>query len=255
MKSTPQLSLLVAPGAGALSFLSPCVLPLVPSYLSFITGMSYIELRDHALLRQRRRRIMLYAVCFIAGFSVIFVALGASLNLLGRFLNTSLPLLMRTVHLQVRHTPVGYLGAFLVGVSFTVAWTPCVGPILGSILLLASTAAEVHRGSVLLTAYSLGLAMPAAFVHTLCTMFLAHLTTEHCSPAVTPLLRDHAGGSGVSIRGPKALYFHSIAARMARRDWPSACIVITSRVMRRPRDHVTPWLVKRRRPSGSRWAT
>jgi len=184
MSSTHQLSLLVALGAGALSFLSPCVLPLFPAYLSFITGMSYTDLHDMALLRQRRRRIMLYAVCFIAGFSLIFIALGASFSLLGRVVNThlpllqriggvliiffglvlvglfKLPLLMRTVHLQVRHTPVGYLGAFLVGVSFAVGWTPCVGPILGSILLLASTAAEVHRGIVLLTAYSLGLAIP-----------------------------------------------------------------------------------------------
>ena len=184
MSSTHQLSLLVALRAGALSFLSPCVLPLFPAYLSFITGMSYTDLHDMALLRQRRRRIMLYAVCFIAGFSLIFIALGASFSLLGRVVNThlpllqriggvliiffglvlvglfKLPLLMRTVHLQVRHTPVGYLGAFLVGVSFAVGWTPCVGPILGSILLLASTAAEVHRGIVLLTAYSLGLAIP-----------------------------------------------------------------------------------------------
>jgi cytochrome c-type biogenesis protein len=184
MQSAHQLSLLVALGAGALSFLSPCVLPLFPSYLSFITGMSYTELHDAAMLRQRRRRIMLYALCFIAGFSLIFIALGASFSLVGRLLNThllllqriggviiiffglvlmglfKLPLLMRTVHLPVRHTPVGYLGAFLVGVSFAVGWTPCVGPILGSILLLASTAAEVHRGIVLLTAYSLGLAIP-----------------------------------------------------------------------------------------------
>ena len=184
MASTQQISLLVALGAGVLSFLSPCVLPLFPSYLAFITGMSYTDLHDSALLRQRRRRIMLYAVCFIAGFSLIFIALGASFSLLGRVLNTHLPLLqriggviiiffglvlvglfkppllMRTTHLQIRHTPVGYLGTFLVGVSVAVGWTPCVGPILGSVLLLASTAAEVHRGLVLLTAYSLGLAMP-----------------------------------------------------------------------------------------------
>ena len=184
MQSAHQLSLLVALGAGALSFLSPCVLPLFPSYLSFITGMSYTELHDVAMLRQRRRRIMLYALCFIAGFSLIFIALGASFSLLGRLLNShllllqriggviiiffglvlvglfKLPLFMRTVHLQVRHTSVGYISAFLVGVSFAVGWTPCVGPILGAILLLASTAAEVHRGIVLLTAYSLGLALP-----------------------------------------------------------------------------------------------
>ncbi len=118
---------------------------------------------------------MLYALCFIAGFSLIFVALGASFSLLGSFLRAHLdliqriggvviiffglvlvglckvPLLMRTVGLRVDRAPVGYVGAFLVGVSFAVGWTPCVGPILGSILMLASTTAEVDRGVVLLS--------------------------------------------------------------------------------------------------------
>jgi len=95
MQSAQRISLLVALGAGVLSFLSPCVLPLFPSYLSFITGMSYTELHDVAMLRQRRRRIMLYALCFIAGFSLIFIALGASFSLLGRVVNTHLPLLQQ----------------------------------------------------------------------------------------------------------------------------------------------------------------
>ncbi len=178
------LCFFVALGAGLLSFLSPCVLPLFPAYLSFITGMSATALHDGATLRRQRSRIMLHALCFIAGFSLIFVVLGASFSLLGSLLRAHLellqrvgggvimffglvlvglfkvPLLMRTVGLQMRRAPVGYAGAFLVGVSFAVGWTPCVGPILGSILLLASTAAEVTRGLLLLSVYSLGLALP-----------------------------------------------------------------------------------------------
>lgn len=184
MEAAPQLSVLVALGAGVLSFISPCVLPLFPAYLSFITGMSATELHQAAALRQQRCRMLLHALCFIAGFSLIFVALGVSFSLLGSFLRAHLdllqrlggaviiffglvlvglfkvPLLMRSVGLRVNSTPVGYVGALLVGVSFAVGWTPCVGPILGSILLLASTAAEVNRGVLLLSAYSLGLGIP-----------------------------------------------------------------------------------------------
>jgi cytochrome c-type biogenesis protein len=135
-------------------------------------------------LRQQRYRTMRHALCFIAGFSLIFIALGVSFSFLGSFLRNHLsllqrlggvfmmgfglmlvgvfkiPVLMRTVNLQLQHSPAGFVGAFLVGVSFAVGWTPCVGPILGSILLLASTAAEVHRGILLLSSYSLGLAIP-----------------------------------------------------------------------------------------------
>lgn len=184
MESTPQISVFIALGAGLLSFISPCVLPLFPAYLSFITGMSATALHDTATLRQQRSRTLLHALCFIAGFSFIFIALGASFSLLGSFLRVHLdllqrlggaviiffglllvgvfkiPLLMRSVGLQVHRKPVGYVGAFLVGVSFAVGWTPCVGPILGSILFLASTTAEINRGVLLLSVYSLGLAIP-----------------------------------------------------------------------------------------------
>lgn len=184
MESAPHISIFVALGAGLLSFISPCVLPLFPAYLSFITGMSATDLHNVVTLRRQRSRIMLHALCFIVGFSLIFVALGVSFSLLGSVLRAHLdllerlggaviiffglvlvglfkvPLLMRTVGLQIHRAPVGYVGAFLVGVSFAVGWTPCVGPILGSILLLASTTAEVHQGIVLLSVYSLGLAIP-----------------------------------------------------------------------------------------------
>ncbi|GIX47135.1 MAG: cytochrome C biogenesis protein CcdA [Candidatus Tectimicrobiota bacterium] len=184
MESGQELTLLVAFGAGVLSFVSPCVLPLFPSYLSFITGMSYTQLHDPAAWQQQRRRVVGLALSFVLGFALIFIALGASFSLIGSFLRAHLlllqrlagaliiffglvlvgvlrlPLLSRSFQLPLHRSPAGYLGAFLVGVSFGIGWTPCVGPILGSILFLASTAAAVERGVLLLAVYSLGLALP-----------------------------------------------------------------------------------------------
>ncbi|MBZ0168017.1 cytochrome C biogenesis protein [Candidatus Methylomirabilis lanthanidiphila] len=174
----------MALGAGVLSFLSPCVLPIFPSYLSFVTGLSFGELSDSVNNVKTRRAIVLNALCFIFGFSVVFMSLGASFSLLGRllfdyqqilrkvggvlvilfglyiagFLN--LPFLTRTVRLELQDRPAGYLGAFIVGVTFAAGWTPCVGPILGSILLYASTAKTAYTGILMLGAYSLGLAIP-----------------------------------------------------------------------------------------------
>jgi cytochrome c-type biogenesis protein len=165
--------------AGVLSFLSPCVLPLVPSYISFITGMSLEELGE------RRWTALTHALCFISGFTLIFLALRATATTLGRFLQYNQVWLERIggmlivvfglymlgvfrigafaqerrVHLQDK--PVGYLGSVLVGVAFGAGWTPCIGPILGSIL--AYTGAQttnLAQGIMLLLAYSLGLAIP-----------------------------------------------------------------------------------------------
>jgi cytochrome c-type biogenesis protein len=220
-----QISIFVALGAGLLSFISPCVLPLFPAYLSFITGMSATALHDAAAVRQQRRCIILHALCFIAGFSLIFVAMGASFSLLGSVLRAHLhvlqqiggaviiffglvlvgilkiPLLMRTVGLQIHHTPVGYVGAFLVGVSFAVGWTPCVGPILGSILFLASTAAEVERGVLLLSVYSLGLAIPF-FLSSLAVPLFFQLFSR-----VAVYLRAIEVGGGILLIGVGLLIF------------------------------------------------
>lgn len=164
--------------AGLLSFLSPCVLPLVPSYVSFLTGMT---LED---MEQRRRVAVSHALAFVSGFTLIFVLLGASATALGRLLNyyqiwveriggvliilLALYLLGvirigafaadRRVHLA--NKPVGYLGSALVGVAFGAGWTPCLGPILAAILLYASTTETVGQGMGLLLAYSVGLAIP-----------------------------------------------------------------------------------------------
>jgi len=164
--------------AGLLSFLSPCVLPLIPSYVSFLTGLSFDE------LGQRRWLAVSHALLFVTGFTLIFVLLGASATAIGRVfydhkealarLGGALIVLFglyllgafqwaafareRRFHLQDK--PLGYLGSMVVGIAFGAGWTPCIGPVLGSIMLYAGTQASVGQGIALLFAYSLGLAVP-----------------------------------------------------------------------------------------------
>jgi cytochrome c-type biogenesis protein len=164
--------------AGLLSFLSPCVLPLVPSYVGFLTGLTLEELEI------RRGTALVHALWFVAGFSLVFVALGATASALGVWLVQSQvwigriggvlvivfglyllgllrpAFLMRERRVQLARKPVGYVGSAVVGVTFGAAWTPCIGPILGAILTLAAAQASVGHGAALLTAYSLGLAVP-----------------------------------------------------------------------------------------------
>lgn len=173
----------VAFSAGLFSFLSPCVLPLFPSYLSFITGMSVSDLSAD-LTAAARRRVFLHSVAFVVGFSLVFVSLGASFSAAGQFLLDyrewirrigglliiifglyiagvlRIGFLGRTAQWQVREKPAGYLGSLAVGITFAIGWTPCVGPILGAILSLAGTAETVQRGVGLLVAYSAGLGVP-----------------------------------------------------------------------------------------------
>jgi len=177
------LSVVVAFTAGLFSFLSPCVLPLFPSYVSFITGMSVSDLTAD-LTGAARRRVMLHALAFVLGFSLVFVALGASFSAAGQFLLDyrtlirqvggvlivlfglyiagvfKLAMMGRTMQFQIREKPAGYLGSLVVGITFAIGWTPCVGPILGAILSLAGTAETVQRGIGLLVAYSAGLGAP-----------------------------------------------------------------------------------------------
>jgi cytochrome c-type biogenesis protein len=179
-----ELSILVAFVGGLFSFLSPCVLPLFPSYLSYITGMSVEELKSAADDRRRRRWILAHSLAFVTGFSMVFVGMGASFSALGQFLFDyrdrirfagglliivfglyiagvlRLDFLGRYQRFQLRTKPAGLLGSWLVGVTFAIGWTPCVGPILGSILSLAGAAETVSTGVALLVAYSAGLALP-----------------------------------------------------------------------------------------------
>ena len=178
-----SVGVLVAFSAGLFSFLSPCVLPLFPSYVSFITGMSVSDLTGD-LTGAARRRVMLHALAFVLGFSRVFVALGASFSAAGQFLLDyrnpirqvggalivlfglyiagvfKLAAMGRTMQFQLREKPAGYLGSLVVGFTFAIGWTPCVGPILGAILSLAGTSETVQRGIGLLIAYSAGLGVP-----------------------------------------------------------------------------------------------
>ena len=168
--------------AGVLSFLSPCVLPVVPSYLSYVTGISGV-----AEMRERRHLALLHAGLFVVGFTLIFLALGATATALGRLLNTyqqwlervggllivvfglycvgalRIGFLAREVRYDLGDKPLGYLGSVLAGLAFGAGWTPCIGPILGSILLYSSSRADFGQGIVLLLAYSAGLAVPFLF--------------------------------------------------------------------------------------------
>jgi cytochrome c-type biogenesis protein len=178
-----SVGVLVAFSAGLFSFLSPCVLPLFPSYVSFITGMSVSDLTAD-LSGAARRRVIFHALAFVLGFSLVFVALGASFSAAGQFLLDyrnlirqvggvlivifglyiagvfKLAAMGRTMQFQLREKPAGYLGSLAVGITFAIGWTPCVGPILGAILSLAGTAETVQRGIGLLIAYSAGLGLP-----------------------------------------------------------------------------------------------
>ena len=175
-----EVSVLIALGAGLFSFLSPCVLPIVPSYLSFVTGMSLEDLHEGA----DRGRTLTYAVLFITGFSLIFVLLGASASFLGQFFRIyevwiariggaviillglhlagffQITPLLREVRVQVSERPVGYLGALGVGMAFGAGWTPCIGPQLGAIMTFAATRETFWEGVGLLGVYSVGLAVP-----------------------------------------------------------------------------------------------
>jgi len=175
---TDVVAPIAAFGAGVASFLSPCVLPLIPSYVTFITGMTLDD------LPRARRTAFVHALLFVLGFSLVFLALGASATLIGRLLFTyrvwisrvggvlvlafglyllgvfNLGAFARERRLHITDKPLGYLGTVVVGVAFGAGWTPCIGPILGAILTYAASQADVSRGVMLLGAYSLGLALP-----------------------------------------------------------------------------------------------
>jgi len=220
-----HISLAVAFAAGVLGFFSPCVVPLIPGYLSFVSGVSLWEME----LAERRRhlgRVLLAASVFVLGFSVIFTALGASASLVGAFVLGNrmllsrlggavvillgllmlgvirIPALARERRVQVTRRPGGVLGAFPIGMAFGFAWTPCVGPILGAILTLAATTQRSAGGAVLLFAYSLGLGLP--FLAT-----AALLTTALESPRSLGRYAhaiEKAGGAFLVVMGTALLF-------------------------------------------------
>jgi len=179
-----DVNILVAFTAGIFSFLSPCVLPLIPSYLSFISGVSLEEMRIPQVESNVRRKMVSNSLAFILGFSLIFISFGASASFLGSFFFSyrslirtlggifivlvgiyligffKIPLLERYLQFHLKDKPAGYLGSALVGLTFGVAWIPCVGPILGAILTLAATSSETRTGVFYLATYAAGLAIP-----------------------------------------------------------------------------------------------
>ena len=179
-----NVSIITAFIFGFISFISPCVLPIVPGYLSFISGVSFEEMQNSENRSAVRKRIMLNALFFILGFSVVFIALGASASVVGQFLreqqNTiskiaggliivfgihmtgiyKIPFLNYEKRFHASAKKLSLFSAFLVGFAFAFGWTPCIGPILAGILVLASRQETVGQGIILLTSYSLGLGIP-----------------------------------------------------------------------------------------------
>ena len=168
--------------AGVLSFLSPCVLPLVPPYLTFIAGTTIEDIVEEGAARARRD-VLLAAVLFVAGFTTVFVALGATASVFGQFVRANLHILsilagvaiigmglhflglfkLNILYREKRmdvEKPVGLWGAYVMGLAFAFGWTPCIGPILAAILAVASSEETVAKGAGLLAVYSMGLGVP-----------------------------------------------------------------------------------------------
>jgi cytochrome c-type biogenesis protein len=169
---------------GLISFASPCILPLIPSYVSYITGISYDELVSPDSRKRNMQVTLLHSLAFVAGFSLIFVLLGATAsfagNILSQHLNiiriaggvliiimgvfvmdiVNIPFLQQEAKLQLKMRPAGFVGTLVVGMIFGAGWTPCTGPFLGSVLALAMETETLGRGMALLTFYSLGLGIP-----------------------------------------------------------------------------------------------
>ncbi len=197
---TTQVSVLAAFAAGILSFLSPCVLPLVPAYISFMSGVSIEDLR-HGDRREVLGKTVITAIAFIVGFSIVFVLLGATATTLGKLLlsktviiskiagviviilglhflglfKKSLQFLDYEKRFHIKNIRPGIVGAFVIGLAFAFGWTPCIGPILGPILFLAGGQNTVWNGIFLLSIYSLGLGVPflltALATHNLLNVF------------------------------------------------------------------------------------
>jgi cytochrome c-type biogenesis protein len=181
--SSTDFTGIIAFVSGLLSFFSPCILPLVPSYLIFISGITFDDYKE-LQPRKYRKIVLIHSLAFIVGFSFVFVTLGISSSALGRLLSNyqvyvmriggfvliilglyyldiiKIPFLNREKVFHLKEKPVGLFGSFIIGVTFSLGWTPCVGPALSSILIIASTTESIWEGVYLLGLYSLGLAIP-----------------------------------------------------------------------------------------------
>lgn len=202
--------------AGLLSFLSPCVFPLIPSYITYITGLSFADLQAEHPSHIIRQKSILHSLSFIAGFTVVFVLLGASATYIGSVLQENATIIRKTggvllvilgIHVtgilplkfllgekrvSIKHKPAGYVGSFLVGIAFAAGWTPCIGPILAAILAVAATQDSVYQGIILLLLYSMGLGVPfflsALAMHRFLVVFNRFKKYIHIFEVVTGIL-------------------------------------------------------------------
>ena len=184
----PDVSIYMAFAAGLISFLSPCVLPLVPGYIFFLSGVSIAGIREKeggAAFLSKEKRIILYnSIFFVIGFSMVFILLGATATWIGSLISSKISILTklaglviiffgiymtgfirprflyREARFQIKAKRFGYAGALLIGAAFAFGWTPCIGPILAGILTFAGTMENVNQGVFLLLMYSLGLGVP-----------------------------------------------------------------------------------------------
>jgi cytochrome c-type biogenesis protein len=196
MKQPQDISILIAFTAGLLSFVSPCVLPLVPSYITYITGVSFQDLTSEETRKKLKLATLVHSLLFILGFSTIFILMGASASYLGQLLSRyqywvvkigGVLIILLGIHFVLQIFPflqiekrihfekksLGYLGSFLVGIVFAAGWTPCIGPILSAILIYASTSQNMTTGIALLAAYSLGLGIPFLVASLAFNLFLS----------------------------------------------------------------------------------
>jgi cytochrome c-type biogenesis protein len=191
-----EVNLLIAFGAGLASFFSPCILPLIPTYITYLSGVSLNEVKSDSGINEIKMKLYLNSIMFIMGFSLIFILLGMSATFFGRFLLQNQPIVRKIsgiivvifglhmaglikIPLFYREKKVNYqpkkvtaLNSFLLGMAFSAGWTPCIGPILSSILIYASSSQTVWLGGGLLAVYSLGMAIPFL----LTTLFISYIS-------------------------------------------------------------------------------
>ncbi len=182
--------------AGFLSFVSPCVLPIVPPYLAYLAGVSFTELQDSKVAPETARRVFLSSVFFVLGFTTVFVALGATASVIGQTIAEyfgilsviagvliilmglhfmgifRIGLLYREARMEVQKKPAGFIGAYVMGLAFAFGWTPCVGPVLATILFVAGSEGTAMKGAMLLAVYSLGIGIPFMLAGSFASRFL-----------------------------------------------------------------------------------
>ena len=228
-----QVSFAVAFLAGLASFASPCVLPVVPGYVGFVTGATLEDFRS-ADRGSVRRRAAVHSALFILGFSALFIALGASATALGSLVRRALPLiqqvggalivvfglyllgvvrmplLLQEKRIQLSTKPAGMVGSAIAGVAFGAGWTPCIGPVLASILLYAGLSASMVHGAALLGAYALGLGVPFFVAAVALNWFL--IRSRSLRPWLVPI--ERAAGIVLIVVG--ALLFTGRFAALSR---------------------------------------